>query len=86
MNTEQIARIDNAATITEALTLVGQFGDAHYGRLDYIKAKRGHRAVGGYFNATRANVLAKFRETWAAETGRDPFDAKQMERIRKAQA
>lgn len=92
MNTEQVAQIDAATDITEALSLTGKLQrgrsgpDAHYNRLDYIKAKRGYRAVGGYFNATRANVTAKFRKVWSEETGRDPFDAKQMERIRKAQA
>lgn len=68
MNT--IDTINAAANINEALELTGRLGDAYTVRLDYIKAVKGGRAVGGKFIATRVNVNQKFRQVWSEQTGK----------------
>lgn len=64
LTTAAIAKIDNANNIQQALTITGDLGDSYFVRLAYIKAKRGARAVGGFFNPTIANVANKFAHIW----------------------
>lgn len=52
--------IDSAPDLERALQMT-----QHYERVAYIKAVKGHRAVGGNFDPTRANVTAKFRSIWS---------------------
>ena len=56
-----VAAIDAAANVDRALQMTH-----HHQRIAYIKAVAGHRAVGGFFDPTRANVTAKFRAVWTA--------------------
>lgn len=69
-----IEKIDNAQTLQDALRITGEVtlnriekGNAHHVRIEYIKAKRGPRAVGGFFEPTAKNVTAKFSQVWLAE-------------------
>lgn len=62
-----IDRIDAATTVADALA-----ASDHFSRIEYIKAKRGPRAVLGFFDPTQANVRRKFAMIWAEEHGIDP--------------
>lgn len=72
--TELTTAIDSATNIDEALAITGRIKpqggiipSAHSARMDYIIAKRGARAVGGFFNPTKAKVTQKFITVWNDE-------------------
>ena len=60
-----VAKIDGAKNFHTAMSLT-----THSDRLAYIEEKRGKRATGGRFTATKANVLDKFARIWSEETGK----------------
>lgn len=64
---EQIARIDSAADLAQAYCFAGDTLSGSNGQEEYILAKRGRRALGGFFQPTRANIRAKFATVWTAE-------------------
>ena len=65
MKTNLLKAIDEAETFDKAMSLT-----SHHDRLKYIALKKGYRAIGGRFNPTRQNVLAKFSKVWSEETGK----------------
>lgn len=65
---EFIERIDSAKDLAQAFCFAGEDkSGAYFGQIEYIKAKRGARAVGGFFQPTKANVRAKFAKVWNEE-------------------
>jgi hypothetical protein len=56
---EVFENITNQATARDAFN-----ASNHFTRIDYIKEVFGYRAVGGFFDGTRAKVNKKFIEAW----------------------
>lgn len=74
--TELVTTIDAAKNIDEALAVTGRikpkngiFPSSYSARMDYIIAKRGKRAVSGFFDPTKAKVTQKFIAVWMEEHG-----------------
>lgn len=75
---DQITFIDDSCGAHHALSKLGTVAEqatgvahnAHFAAIAYIKAKRGPRAVGGFFNPTRANVAGKFAAVWKEENNK----------------
>lgn len=72
--TELVTTIDAAKDIDEALAVTGRIKpkggiipSSHSARMDYIIAKRGKRAVSGFFDPTKAKVTQKFMRVWREE-------------------
>lgn len=63
LTNERIAQIDACETDREVMSATS-WGE----RAAYIKAKRGYRALSGFFQPTHNNINAKFRKVWAEET------------------
>lgn len=62
-----IERIDSAKDLEQAFCFSGSEGDGFDGQIAYITFKRGKRAMGGFFQRTRANVRTKFAKVWLEE-------------------
>ena len=62
LTNERIAQIDAYSNDHEVMTATSWSE-----RAAYIKAKRGPRALGGFFQPTHNNINAKFRKVWAEE-------------------
>ncbi|MEW6963035.1 hypothetical protein [Trueperella pyogenes] len=75
---DQIAFLDNSRNAHHAVSKLGTVAEqatgvacnAHFAAIAYIKAKRGPRAVGGFFDPTRANVAGKFAAVWKEENNK----------------
>lgn len=68
---EQLKEIHSADTWQDASSIIGNIvGNGHHGKIAYIKQFKGSRAVGGFFQTTRANVKAKFATVWSENTGK----------------
>ncbi len=72
LSADEIALIDGARDVAEGLNFSGMVAanrddtNTHYVRLDYIRAKLGYRAIGGFFDPTKRNVTRKFVTAWLA--------------------
>lgn len=70
LTAEEISLIDSAETVDQGSQAAGMVAakrddtNTHYVKLDYIRAKLGYRAVGGFFDPTKRNVKAKFVKAW----------------------
>lgn len=70
LSADEIAQIDSAETVEQGSQAAGMIAanrddtNTHYVKLDYIRAKLGYRAVGGFFDPTKRNVKAKFVAAW----------------------
>lgn len=70
LTAEEIALIDSARDVAQGLCFTGMVAtkrddtNTHYVKLDYIRAKLGYRAIGGFFDPTRRNVTRKFAAAW----------------------
>ena len=70
LTTEEIALIDSARDVAQGLCFAGMVAakrgaaNNHYVKIDYIRAKLGYRAVGGFFSPTHRNVTRKFATAW----------------------
>ena len=66
MTPTEIERIDAAADVAAALQAT-----SHHARIAYLETVK-PRSTGGFFDATAANVRAKFARVWAERHGIDP--------------
>ena len=78
LTNDQIAFLDNSRDAQQAASKLGTVAEqatgiarnAHFAAIAYIKAKRGPRAVGGFFDPTKANVSNKFATVWMEENNK----------------
>lgn len=69
---DEIALIDSARDVAQGLCFSGMVAakrgakNNHYVKLEYIRAKLGYRAIGGFFDPTHRNVTRKFVNAWLA--------------------
>lgn len=70
LTAEEISLIDSAETVEQGSCFAGMVAakrddtNTHYVKLDYIRAKLGYRAIGGFFDPTKRNVTRKFVTAW----------------------
>ena len=67
LTSTEIERIDATADVAAALQAT-----SHHARIAYLETVK-PRSTGGFFDATAANVRAKFARVWAERHGIDPI-------------